>query len=50
MKPLLPKGVRDECDDHPGTKLVIREDDKESVIRDRMKVYEEKTQPIIEYY
>jgi adenylate kinase len=43
MKPLLPKGKHDECDDHPGTKLVIREDDTEKIIRDRMKVYEEKT-------
>lgn len=50
MKPLLPKGKIDECDDHPGVKLAIREDDTEKVIRDRMKIYEDKTQPIIEFY
>jgi len=50
MKPLLPKKKVDECDDHPGVKLVIREDDNEWVIRDRMKVYEQKTIPILEFY
>jgi adenylate kinase len=50
MKPLLPKKKVDECDDHPGVKLVIREDDNEAVIRDRMKVYESKTVPILEFY
>jgi adenylate kinase len=51
MKPLLPKKKVDECDDCPGNvKLVIREDDSEKVIRDRMKIYESKTQPILEFY
>ena len=50
MKPLLPKKVIDECDDHPGVKLIIREDDNEAIIRDRMKVYESKTIPILEFY
>jgi len=51
MKPLLPKKKVDECDDCTGNvKLVIREDDTEKVIRDRMKVYELKTQPILEFY
>jgi len=50
MKPLLPKKKVDECDDHPGVKLIIREDDNEAVIRDRMKVYESKTVPILEFY
>jgi adenylate kinase len=31
-------------------KLVVRDDDKESIIRDRMKVYQEKTEPILDYY
>lgn len=50
MKPLLPKKKADECDDCPGVKLVVRDDDKELIIRDRLKVYKEKTEPILEYY
>jgi len=50
MKPLLPKKKVDECDNCPGVKLVTREDDNEKVIRDRMKIYEEKTQPILDFY
>jgi adenylate kinase len=49
MKPLLPKKVVDECDDC-AVKLVIRDDDKESVIRDRMNLYKEKTEPILDFY
>ena len=33
-----------------GGELVIREDDKEEVIRARLKVFNEQTQPLLEYY
>jgi adenylate kinase len=33
-----------------GGDLIIRNDDKEEVIKDRLKVYHEQTAPIIEYY
>ncbi len=46
MLPKNPEGVCDEC----GGRLVQREDDKEEVIRERLKVYHELTEPIIEYY
>ena len=50
MKPLLPKKVVDECDDCAGQKLVVRDDDREDVIRDRLKIYKEKTEPILDFY
>ena len=37
-------------DDETGEDLVQREDDKESVVLDRLKVYHEQTQPLIGYY
>ena len=48
MDPLNPKkdGICDKC----GDKLVIREDDTESVIKKRMIEYENKTAPILEIY
>lgn len=48
MDPLLPKkeGICDNC----GKELVIREDDKENVIRDRMKEYDAKTRPLLEVF
>ncbi len=39
-------GVCDDC----GTALVQRPDDKEEVVRERMRTYREKTAPLIEYY
>lgn len=39
-----------ECDDHPGTVLTQREDDKEETVRRRLKVYEDQTAPLLEYY
>ncbi len=39
-------GVCDRC----GGELFQRDDDKEEVIEKRLKVYEEQTQPLIEYY
>jgi adenylate kinase len=48
MDPLLPKreGHCDAC----GHELVIREDDTEKVIRDRMKEYDSKTRPLLEVF
>jgi adenylate kinase len=45
-KPPVKAGVCDEC----GGELYQRTDDNEETIKARMKVYEESTQPIIEYY
>jgi adenylate kinase family enzyme len=30
--------------------LVIRDDDKENIIRERMEIYMQKTEPILEFY
>lgn len=38
--------VCDKC----GTALVQRDDDKEDTVRNRLKVYQEQTAPLIEYY
>lgn len=48
LKYLKPKrlGTCDNC----GGELFQREDDKPNVIRERLKVYEAQTQPLIEYY
>ena len=48
IKTLKPKvdGICDLC----GGKLIQRKDDTEEVIRDRLKVYNEQTKPLIEYY
>jgi len=45
LKPKV-EGVCDKC----GGKLYQREDDKPKVIKERLKVYEKQTQPLIEYY
>ena len=45
-KPPLKTGVCDLC----GGELYQRTDDNEATIRSRMQVYEESTQPIIDYY
>jgi adenylate kinase len=36
--------------DLDGTKLVIRDDDRESVIRERLEAYENQTRPVLEYF
>lgn len=48
LKYLKPKqlGICDNC----GGELFQREDDKPEVIRERLRVYEAQTQPLIEYY
>jgi len=45
IKPKI-EGVCDKC----GGQLYQREDDKPEVIKERLKVYEKQTQPLIEYY
>jgi adenylate kinase len=40
----------DELCDLDGEKLVVREDDSESVIRERLDAYERQTQPVLEYF
>ncbi len=37
-------------DDVTGEDLVQRDDDKESVVLDRLKVYHEQTEPLVDYY
>ena len=49
MKPLLPKIDVCKCD-KCNVNLIIRDDDKESIIKDRMDVYRKQTQPILEFY
>ncbi len=39
-------GICDEC----GSKLVQRDDDKPETVKERLDVYHEETQPLIEYY
>ena len=45
VKPKI-KGVCDKC----GGELFQREDDKPEVIRERIRVYQEQTRPVLEYY
>ena len=44
-----PPKVEGVCD-RDGTKLVIREDDRESLIRERLEAYEKQTRPVLEYF
>jgi adenylate kinase len=37
-------------DDETGEDLVQRDDDKEEVVKDRLKVYHDQTEPLIDYY
>ena len=36
--------------DLDGTKLVVRDDDREEVVRERLAQYERQTQPLIEFF
>lgn len=47
LKPPAREGVCDACGRNG---LVQREDDSEDVIRERFRVYEEKTRPLVDYY
>ena len=42
--------VKDGVDDETGEPLIQREDDHEDTVRDRLKVYEEQTSPLVAYY
>lgn len=42
----VPDGKCKEC----GAELIIRDDDRREVVEDRLKVYAEKTAPLIDYY
>ena len=44
-----PPRVADQCD-VDGSTLVIRDDDREEVIRERLAAYETQTKPVAEYY
>jgi adenylate kinase len=48
MEPLLPK-ENNKCDDC-NSKLIQREDDTESIIKSRIKLYKELTRPLEDYY
>ncbi|MDO4977756.1 MAG: adenylate kinase [Eubacteriales bacterium] len=36
--------------DHCGEKLILRDDDKPETVKDRLKVYHDQTQPLIDFY
>lgn len=44
--PPLKSGICDSC----GGKLVVREDDRENVVRERLLRYEEEAKPLLEFY
>lgn len=44
-----PPRVAEVCD-IDGSQLVIRNDDREEVIRERLKAYDQQTRPVIDYY
>ena len=46
FEPPAESGVCDEC----GADLVQREDDTEETVRERLRVYEENTAPVVEHY
>jgi adenylate kinase len=41
---------KDGFDDETGDPLIQRDDDQESVVRDRLSVYHEQTEPLIHFY
>ena len=44
--PPVKEGICDKC----GSELVLRDDDKEETVKNRLSVYHEQTQPLIDYY
>jgi len=48
LETLKPK-VEGKCD-RCGAELIIRPDDREETVRNRLKVYEEQTAPVVEFY
>jgi adenylate kinase len=41
--------VSEVCD-YDGSKLVIRDDDREEVVRERLKAYDRQTAPVLEFF
>ena len=41
---------KDGYDDETGEQLIQRDDDRESVVRDRLSVYHEQTEPLIHFF
>jgi adenylate kinase len=46
FNPPMNEGICEKC----GSKLIQRDDDKEETVRNRLKIYQEQTAPLIEYY
>ena len=46
FNPPMNEGICEKC----GAKLIQRDDDKEETVRNRLKIYQEQTAPLIEYY
>jgi len=46
FNPPMNAGMCEKC----GSKLIQRDDDKEETVRNRLKVYQEQTAPLVEYY
>jgi adenylate kinase len=44
-----PAHVRGVCD-VDGSELIVRKDDREDVVRERLRVYENQTRPVVDYY
>ena len=44
--PTKEEGIRDRC----GKELILRDDDKPETVENRLNVYHEQTQPLIDYY
>ncbi|MBO6260475.1 MAG: adenylate kinase [Lachnospiraceae bacterium] len=44
--PPVKEGICDKC----GSELVLRDDDKEETVKNRLAVYHEQTQPLIDFY
>lgn len=44
--PTKVEGICDAC----GEKLILRDDDKPETVKNRLSVYHEQTQPLIDYY
>lgn len=46
FNPPMNEGICEKC----GSKLIQRDDDKEETVRNRLRVYQEQTAPLVEYY
>lgn len=42
--------LRESLDDETGEPLIQREDDKEETVRNRLSVYHQQTEPVVDYY